>query len=131
MIFRYISSGIDKLYNYILFKRHRVSYAGDIVINGRLFLKGRGKISIGEKTKINSGKLYNTIGGDTRTVFYVSDGSSLKIGNGVGISNSAIVASKDGVEIGNAVLIGGGVKSMTLIFTRLDMSTAWKFQIVT
>ena len=77
--------------------------------NGLLFIRGKGKIIIGDSVTINSCRESNPIGGDTRTVFYAKEGSKIKIGNRVGISNSAIVSMQE-IIIEDDVLIGGSCK---------------------
>ena len=82
---------------------------GNGIICGRMKILNRGgNITVGDGYKINSGKGYNPIGGDTvcRLICY---GGKIIIGNRVGISNSTIV-SRDSVTIEDDVFIGGSCK---------------------
>ncbi len=88
--------------------RH-VQYAPDLKIYGRLHLYGRGPVTIGEKTVINSSAGSNPIGGPEKTIFSLAHEGSLTIGKNVGLSNVAIV-SHCGVTIEDDVRIGGGTK---------------------
>lgn len=76
---------------------------------GRVFVRGRGRIQIGDNVTINSCRECNPIGGDTKTILYAKVNSVINIGNGVGISNSAIVSMKE-IVIEDDVLIGGNCK---------------------
>ena len=58
---------------------------------------------------INSGRRANPIGGDTRTVFSISDGARITVGKNCGISNAAFVSNTE-ITLEDRVLIGGGVK---------------------
>ena len=88
-------------------------------INGKLVIFCKGKISIGKKTKINSSKFKNVIGGDTRTSFVVKKGAKLVIGENVKISNSAFYCAES-ITIGNNVMIGGSTKIWDTDFHSLD-----------
>lgn len=96
-------------YNLFWFKLKNVTYVSFPKIIGKLYLKGSGKLLIGNGAHINSGKNANPIGGDTRTIFAISKGASLSIGDNTGISNVAIICQEK-ITIGNYVKIGGSVK---------------------
>lgn len=68
-----------------------------------------GELKIGSNVSINSNLRSNPIGGDRKAIIRVYKGACVCIGNGVGISNSCIVARKK-ILIGDNVLIGGGCK---------------------
>lgn len=78
-----------------------------------------GKFSIGENFSMNNGIKGNPIGCYDRCTFFVDRGAVLKIGDNVGISQSAIVCQKE-ITIGNNVKIGGGVKIYDTDFHSLD-----------
>ena len=80
-------------------------------VNGHVQVQksSAGRIEIGEGFRCNSGKAYNAIGGDTRTVLKTIGRGEIRIGKNVGISNSAIVAASS-VTIGDHVMIGGGCR---------------------
>ena len=68
---------------------------------------------------INSSLSSNPIGGDTRTVFSLLNGAELIIGDGVGISNAAVVCHHR-VVIGEGAQIGGSVRIYDTDFHTLD-----------
>lgn len=103
---------INSIYNKAL-----IHYAGNlecgygVIINGRLkVLNSRtGAIFLGNNVRINSGKDYNIIGGDTRTNLVIVEDGRIIIGDDTGISNSTLVAQTE-INIGDNVKIGGSVK---------------------
>lgn len=92
-----------------------VKYSRTTRIFGRVLFKCEKKnlrdnhIVIGKDVTINSGQKYNMIGGDSTTVLRTIGKGKIIIGDRVGLSNVAIVASKK-VVVENDVLLGGGVK---------------------
>lgn len=80
-----------------------------------------GSFSIGKNFAMNNGIKANPIGCYDRCTFFVDRGAVLKIGNNVGISQSAIVCQEE-ITIGNNVKIGGGVKIYDTDFHSLDAS---------
>ena len=80
---------------------------------------GHGRIEIGDGCCFNSGRIYNLIGGDDVCSLVAVEGGSLKIGKRCQISNAAMVASV-GIELGEDVFIGGGVKIYDTDFHPLD-----------
>lgn len=94
--------------NIIILQRKHVSHDKSLEIRGRIKIHGNGRINIGKNVKINSSEASNPIGGPTFTVFSLQ-GGMITIGDNVGMSNVAIVC-RDKVEIGDNVLLGGGVK---------------------
>lgn len=99
----------SNIYNRIVLSYRDVKYGNGLKINGQIFLRGKGKLILGNNVRINSSLESNPIGGNTRTTFHISENAKVCIGNNVGISNTAIV-SKVAINIGNDVLIGGGCK---------------------
>lgn len=110
---------VSKIFNSCVFAVRSVNYGSNLTINGRIFVRGRGRIIIGDNVTINSNRESNPIGGDTRTVLFVKENAQLIIGNGCGISNSAIVV-KDKVTIEDNVFIGGNCKIYDHDFHSLD-----------
>jgi len=102
-----------------LFKLYHIERGTNCWINGRLYISNCGKIKIGNAVKANSGKMANPIGGDTVLRLVVGKGAELVIGNHVGISNSTIF-SKNRIEIGDYVYIGGSCKIWDTDFHTLD-----------
>src|SRR3989338_2500490 len=97
---------INGIYNHWALTRNRVVLRGNLLINGRLYIHNQGELIIGDKVRINSGHRYNPVGGQTLTRLIVMPGATLRIGNGVGISNSTIVAQSS-VQIDDGAMIGG------------------------
>ena len=119
-----IKEVIDLVYNKanICIKKN-VSLGSKVVINGRLNLRptDEGKIIIGDRVRINSGKDYNVIGGDTRTNLVTVGKGKILIGSGTGISNSTLVAQTE-IVIEENVKIGGSVKIYDTDFHSLKYS---------
>ncbi|MFJ1322471.1 acyltransferase [Capnocytophaga canis] len=108
----------DIIWNYFMLKFNSVSF-GSYNIRGRIQIRNGGKISIGEKFSANSGEMYNPIGGDSVLRLICSRGGELRIGKGVGMSNSTIVCRQQ-IIIEDYVLIGGGCRIWDTNFHSLD-----------
>lgn len=120
-MFELIRRKIYHIINLINFKRY--SIVGDykkICINGIAFFSACGNIQLGNNVKINSGRRYNAIGGDTRTVLIASPSGKIVIKDNVGISNSSII-SQNSIVIEECVMIGGGCKIYDTDFHSLDL----------
>lgn len=100
---------INRALNAHVLKTQNVVHGAGLQINGRIKVVNWGKIRIGERFRVNSGRNYNIIGGDTRTNLIVKKNGELEIHNNVGISNSTIVCARR-VCIEDDVRIGGGCK---------------------
>lgn len=87
----------------------RASGCGGLIINGLPRFEIKGKLSIGQDCKINSGNRSNPIGSGYTTNIIVKKNASLLIGDNVGISNSTIFASHN-IIIEADVKIGGGCR---------------------
>lgn len=90
------------------------------VINGIVQYEGTCNVEIKDSVHINSGKQYNVIGGDCRTVLRTVYEGRITIGEGSGISNSTIVSANQ-VKIGKNVLIGGSCKIYDTDFHPINM----------
>lgn len=66
-------------------------------------------IVIGDDVFINSCRIANPIGGDTKTSFFVGEGAKLRIGDGVKMSNVTLFTTKS-ITIGSQTLLGGGTR---------------------
>lgn len=106
---KFFFRGFNYLFNRWTFSINRVTIINNWRVNGRIFIQNHGKLEIGEKFMVNSGKRYNPIGGDIITRLITQSNSKLSIGNNVGISNSTIFCT-DSIEIRDNVYIGGGCK---------------------
>lgn len=76
---------------------------------GIVYFRNFGKMQIGNNVNINSHRIADPIGGDTKTMLLSGVGGELILHDGVSISNATIFASKY-IEIGEKTCIGGGVK---------------------
>ena len=108
-VLRWFYNSFNFLWNFAVLKLNNVAYDSYPRINGRIFIRNKGRVLFGKGVRINSGLRHNPIGGDSRTIIIVHEGGQLKIGDGVGISNSCIVC-RDSVEIAKNVYIGGSSK---------------------
>jgi acetyltransferase-like isoleucine patch superfamily enzyme len=103
-----IRSICDGIVNWITIQRSQVSIGASPRFNGRIIVKNKGKIVIGDKLLINSHSWFNPVGIPHETILAtIQSEAFIKIGDNVGISGASIVAQK-GISIGNNVLIGGG-----------------------
>lgn len=90
-----------------------------ITIFGPLLIINRGKMTVGDKARINSGKYKNPIGGDTRSSIVVKPYAILTIGTNLRMSNSAIYCAQ-AISIGDNVMIGGSCKIWDSDFHPID-----------
>lgn len=100
---------INYIYNRSILKIFKDSYGKKLHINGAIYRRGRGQLIIGDNVTINSSKKSNFLGGDDYTTIYVNKGKTLRIGSGVGISNSTIICYEN-INIEDNVFIGADVK---------------------
>ncbi len=95
--------------NVVNMRIRHYTIGNNLTVYGAIFVRGAGKVVIGDNVTITSCRETNPIGGDTKTILYAKEQSKLLIGNNVGISNSAIIALKE-IVIEDNVLIGGNCK---------------------
>lgn len=100
---------LAKAYNSLLLLASDVSYKTYPLITGRLIIKGKGKITIGNNVIINSSLNSNPVGLATQTVLFAYQNSEIIIGNNVGISN-ALLCSMKRIIIEDDIRIGGGAQ---------------------
>ena len=105
--------------NRIQYYFHNVKAGKKHETKGLLFVRNKGKITIGNNVRINSSAKANPIGCGTKTYFQVLPGGELKIGNGSRMSNCAITVATS-VIIGENVRIGSGVHIYDTNFHSLD-----------
>lgn len=111
-----------KLYCNIIYLYYRLINTPRLLINhvkvgkglclrGMMFIKRggscTGEILIGNNVHINSSIAANPIGGFCKTIFNVRNKGRIVIGDGVGISNTAIVSDSE-IYIGESTNIGAG-----------------------
>jgi len=106
------------IYNKSLLKICRVSVS-EWVINGRIFIRNRGSISLGNGFVGNSGAMYNPVFGECNLTIVAGLNAKIEIGCGVKISNAMIYA-RECIVIEENVFIGGGVKIWDTNFHSLD-----------
>lgn len=99
----------SQLFNKSVLNIKEIRYGKNFITYGRLFVRGTGKIEIGNDVVINSCRETNPIGGDCKTILYAKDQGHIVIGNHVGMSNVSIVAENE-VVIEDNVYIGGNCK---------------------
>jgi acetyltransferase-like isoleucine patch superfamily enzyme len=118
-LFHFVLNIFSVVYNYILFKIYRTEYVSFPKIYGKINIRGRGKIIIGENCIFTSSIHTNPVGLSNGCFLYSKVGAIISIGNNVGISNSLIFAFKK-VLIGDNVLIGGGCQIYDTDFHSID-----------
>src|SRR5688572_33355578 len=64
------------------------------------------QLQLGEGMRINSGPLFNAVGGHRRVIIALHRGARLSIGRRTGLSGCTIVC-KSAISIGDDVLVGG------------------------
>lgn len=100
---------IDHCINWLIFRFNRVPWPKHCKVRGFIFLRNNGKVVIGENVIINSRIDANPIGGDGKTLIVIKANAELRIGNNVGISNSAFFVSRK-IVMEDDVQIGGGCR---------------------
>lgn len=111
---------IYDIFNLVLFKLNGVNNTP--FVSGFVNLKNNGRFILGCNVKINSGRKFNVIGGDTKTNIIINSNGTLIIGDYVGISNSTFVCY-DSIFIGNDVLVGGSCKFYDSDFHSINVSS--------
>lgn len=98
-----------------------VTFGKGLKVRGiiKVFVTRRGKVTIGNNLKINSGNNYNMIGRQQKTILWVE--GELSIGDNVGISSTAIICNHS-ISIGNNVFIGGNTVIYDTDFHSLNTS---------
>lgn len=99
---------INRVFNLYTLKKIHAQNGTALRINGRIYALGS-NISFGNGVSINSGYKFNPIGGNGKTLFITYGDGKIRIGNNVGISNTAIVATQS-ITIEDNAMIGGSCK---------------------
>ncbi len=108
------------LINYLIFKHNSIKYGSNLSINGKILIKNKGQITLGDNVLINNHSTFNEVGISHPTILCTQNkDATIKIGDNVGISGASIVAAKS-ITIGDRVLIGGGVGIWDTDFHSLD-----------
>lgn len=118
---RAVSKTLTFIFNIFYLKIMKINIPMDSIrnINGKIFIRNRGTVIIGNNVAINSNYVSNPIGGNCFTSIYVKQGARLTIGDNTGISNTAIVCSRE-INIGKYVFIGGDCKIYDTDFHSLN-----------
>lgn len=114
-----LKSMISQLWGQWSFRFHHVSVGKNVTIAGRMMIVNNGKISIGNNVEINSAIWANPIGGSPRTCLKTFSTGMISIGDGSGLSNTAIV-SAESVTIGKDVMIGADCRIYDTDFHPLE-----------
>ncbi len=103
----------------LLFQLNGATYGSHLRVYGliKVHVTRRGKLSIGNHCKINSGRRYNIIGRQQQSIFWVE--GNLEIGDNVGLSAVALICNHK-INIGNNVIIGGNTVVYDTDFHSLD-----------
>ena len=106
----------------LMYKVNRITYGKNLKLIGWpfLFRYPKAQITIGDHCTINSNFFSNFIGLYQRTILVARDKGTIEIGNNVGISGTTIYA-RDGVKIGDHVLIGANTKIFDNDFHPLEI----------
>lgn len=107
--------------SYIELKRKKVIIGKNFLVRGRIYVRGSGKIIIGDNVQVLSAFRHNPIGLSPGTSFSTHPNSVIKIGNNVGISNCVFSAIKS-ITIEDDVLLGGGVQVFDNDFHSINYS---------
>jgi acetyltransferase-like isoleucine patch superfamily enzyme len=111
---------ITKIISLIVFKANRVKHEEFRTVGiPYVVVAKNGYCSIGNNFKMNNGIKGNPMGFNNRCIISVDNNAELKIGNNVGISQTAIVCQTN-ISIGNKVKIGGGTCIYDTDFHSLD-----------
>lgn len=104
-----ISEVRGKIKNSIYFFIFDIKKSKKVVINGSLFMRIYGQLILAENVKINSGFVFNPIGGQSFTSLVVYPEGILEIKKGAAISNSAFFCSNR-ITVEENAMIGGDCK---------------------
>lgn len=117
-----IASVFTTLATIVKFKGNGVRYGTFHTVGIPYVMVSRGAqgITIGDGFAMNNGIKGNPIGCNERCTLFVSPNAEIRIGDNVGISQTALVALDSSITIGNNVKIGGGTQLLTSDFHPLD-----------
>ena len=116
---RWIITMYYNLRNRLRLNSTGVIYEKDIITTGKLIISNMGSIEIGKGVVINSGCYPNPVGTTCSRIYTERNNSSIKIGDGTGMSNVLIFCSES-VYIGNEVMIGAETKIIDTDFHSVD-----------
>ena len=109
-LFSFITKIRNKFYcffNKLYFRLIGIEYGRNMYVFNKIYIKGQGKIKIGDDFVFTSGDAINPICRNIKGCFAtMTKEASIVIGNNVGVSSACIWAQKS-ITIGNNVNIGG------------------------
>lgn len=109
-IIRIVLTICTTFWNRIAMLMHGVQYGKGFRSCGNiLFRRYGGRICFGDNVSINSHQISDPIGGDSKTIMVATASGSIRIGNRVGISNTAFFSSCS-IVVEDDVCIGAGCK---------------------
>lgn len=124
-----IASIVNYYKTIIIFKHYNVVYHSITTRGVPLVVCDKtSKIVLGNNIKINNSLYSNQIGYNTPCILRAENGN-IVIGDNVGMSQTAIIASGANVKIGNHTLLGGGVKIYTSDFHSINYEYRMSFSI--
>lgn len=103
---------ISNAWNRLQMRLSYVRYGTNFRSCGGILLRnyaGRNGIILGNHVHINSHRIADPIGGDTKTILFVGCNGQIILHDHVSLSNTTIFSAV-GIEIGEQTCIGGGVK---------------------
>lgn len=110
MIYPHCKMHFYKLYNRIYFKLLGVEYGRNLQVFNKIYVRGKGKIFIGDNLLFTSGDGLNPLCRNIRGMLYTANCGEIHIGDNVGISSACIRSQKcitirDNVNIGADCMI--------------------------
>ena len=103
---------ISTIWNRLLMQFSYVSCGQNFRSCGSILFRnyaGQGGIVLGNNISINSHRIADPIGGDTKTILFVGSKGKIILHDCVSLSNATIF-SAESIEIGEQTCLGGGVK---------------------
>lgn len=116
---------VPHFFNRLPLKLFKVKFGRNVIINGRLFIRNNGRITLGDNVKINSSIAAATGGGPYISALVTSQNASLSIGNNVGMSCATIIA-RTSITIEDNVMIGSGACVFDTDFHSLNLENRMK-----
>ena len=104
-IYPHLKMGFFKFYNRIYFRLLGIKYGTNLQVFNKIYVRGKGKIIIGDNLIFTSGDGLNPLCRNIRGMLYTATCGEIHIGNNVGISSVCLWAQKY-IKIGDNVNIG-------------------------
>lgn len=114
-----IGKFLDDQYNRLVLKQSNTIYKSFPIINGRIVIRNKGTLQLGESVKFNCSLKSNLVGLTKTCTLAVSRNAYLEIGDYSGLSGISIFCSKK-IILGKYVNAGGNVSIWDTDFHPLD-----------